>query len=127
WYRQKPDSHYLYWHWSPDKEWKINHRLIGWNETMITYLLAIASPKHSIPRQMYYSGYASQERLAQEYRGDGPGKMYTNGETYYGKRLTVGGFTGGPIFFTHYNFMGMNPHGLRDRYTDYFENNKSIA
>lgn len=127
WYRQKADSKYLYWHWSPDKEWKINHRLIGWNESMITYLLGIASPKHSIPKEMYYSGFASQERLAQEYRGDGPGKMYTNGETYFGQRLPVGGFSGGPIFFTHYNFLGMDPRGLRDRYTDYFENSKAIA
>lgn len=127
WYRQTPDSHYLYWHWSPDVGWKINHRLIGWNETMITYLLSIASPTHPIPAEMYYSGYASQEKLAQEYRGNAAGKMYSNGDTYYGKKLWVGGFSGGPIFFTHYNFMGLDPHGLRDRYTDYFENSKSIV
>lgn len=127
WYRQKADSHYLYWHWSPDKEWKINHRLIGWNESMITYLLAIASPKHPVSPNMYYSGFASQEKLAQEYRGNADGKMYTNGDSYFGVKLDVGGFSGGPIFFTHYNFLGMDPHGLRDKYTDYFQNSKAIA
>ncbi len=76
---------------------------------------------------MFYSGFASQERLVQEYRGDGPGKMYSNGETIYGVQLKVGGFSGGPILFTHYNFMGLNPHGLRDRYADYFENSKAIV
>lgn len=127
WYKMKADSHYLYWHWSPDKAFKIQHPLIGWNETMITYMLAIASPKHAIAPSMYYSGFASQEKAAQEYRGNAEGKMYVNGESYYGKKLAVGGFSGGPIFFTHYNFLGMDPHGLRDRYTDYFENSKAIA
>ena len=46
WYRQRPDSDVLYWHWSPDYGFHINHPLIGWNETMIVYLLAIASPTH---------------------------------------------------------------------------------
>ena len=47
WYRQKPDSDFLYWHWSPDHGFYINHPLVGWNETMIIYLLAIASPARS--------------------------------------------------------------------------------
>lgn len=127
WYKQTADSHFLYWHWSPTCGWKIHHPLIGWNETQITYLLGIASPKHPIAPEMYYSGFASLEKSAQEYRGNGAGKMYKNGEYYYGQRLDVGGFSGGPIFFTHYNFLGMNPHGLRDRYTDYFENSKAIC
>ena len=49
WYRRYPDSKYLFWHWSPDQAWVINHKLIGWNETMITYLLAIASPRMAYP------------------------------------------------------------------------------
>ena len=56
WFRQYPDSKFLYWHWSPDQGWIINHNLIGWNETMVTYLLAIASPTHAVPASMYYSG-----------------------------------------------------------------------
>ncbi|MBX9569033.1 MAG: hypothetical protein K2X77_09065 [Candidatus Obscuribacterales bacterium] len=127
WYRKTPDSPYLLWHWSPTVGYKINHSLIGWNETMITYMLAIASPTHPIPAEMYYSGWASQEKGAQEYRGNEAGKMYTNGGIYYGQKLPVGGFTGGPMFFTHYNFLGVDPHALKDKYTEYFENCKAIA
>lgn len=63
WFKQYPDSKFLYWHWSPDQEWIINHNLIGWNETMVTYLLAIASPTHAVPASMYYSGWANQENM----------------------------------------------------------------
>lgn len=131
WFRQKPESKYLYWHWSPDQGWVINHRLIGWNETMATYLLAIASPTHSVPASLYYSGWASQDKIAQDYRKNwgksDEGAMYTNGNTYYGIKLDVGVNKGGPLFFTHYSFMGYDPHGLTDRYTNYFKNNQNIA
>lgn len=127
WYRNPANPDFLVWHWSPDVAYKINHSLIGWNESMITYMLAIASPKFSVPAELYYSGWASPARGAQQYRGDMDGKMYTNGKVYYGQKLDVGGFTGGPIFFIHYNFMGMDPHGLKDKYTEYFENSKAIA
>lgn len=131
WYRRTSDSPYLYWHWSPDKAWIINHKLIGWNETMITYLLAIMSPTHSVPAEMYYSGWASQDDYAAEYRsGWGrvhDGDRYVNGNTYYGKRLDVAVSNGGPLFFTHYSFTGFDPHKLTDRYTNYFENNKAIV
>ena len=131
WFRQTPDSKYLYWHWSPDQGWIINHNLIGWNETMATYLLAIASPEHSVPASMYYSGWASQEKRAQDYRKDwgksNEGAMYKNGNSYYGIKLDVGVNKGGPLFFAHYSFMGYDPHGLTDRFTNYFRNNQNIA
>ena len=131
WYKQTSDSKFLYWHWSPDKAWIINHRLIGWNETMITYILGICSPTHSIPASMYYSGWASQSQFAQNYRYDWSdshdGDHYTNGNTYFGVPLKVGVSTGGPAFFTHYSFMGLDPHQMNDVYTDYFSNNKNIA
>lgn len=130
WYKQFKDSPYLYWHWSPDQAWVINHRLIGWNETMITYLLAIMAPKHGVAPEMYYSGWASQEKIAQDYRGWGgvpEGRMYTNGNTYYGQDLTVGVSNGGPLFFVHYSYMGLDPHQFTDKYTNYFDNNQKIA
>lgn len=131
WYRKTPDSKFLFWHWSPDKEWIINHKLIGWNETLITYLLAMASPTHPIPAAMYYSGWASQSEEAQKYRsGWGQtkdGDHYTNGNTYYGIPLKVGVSNGGPLFFIHYSFMGPDPHKIKDAYTDYFSNNRNIA
>jgi hypothetical protein len=131
WYKQYPDSKYLYWHWSPDQGWVINHKLIGWNETMVTYLLSIASPTHAIPGSMYYTGWASQDKEAQEYRkGWGQtsdGSMYTNGKFYYGLKLDVGVSNGGPLFFTHYSYLGYDPKAITDRYTNYFDNNKTIA
>lgn len=131
WYRQNPDSDFLYWHWSPDWGWQINHKLIGWNETMITYLLAIASPTHSIPPEMYYSGWASQSKDAVQYRRawgkTKSGDHYANNDTFYGYNLDVGVGSGGPLFFTHYSFMGFDPRGIEDKYTNYFENNRTIA
>jgi hypothetical protein len=131
WYRRTKDSDFLYWHWSPDQAWVIDHRLIGWNETMITYFLAIASKTHPIPPSMYYTGWASQSAIAAKYRADWgqttDGATYTNGNTYYGIELPVGVSNGGPLFFVHYSFLGLNPHQFTDKYVNYFENNKRIA
>ncbi|MCP9198478.1 hypothetical protein MKO06_01065 [Gramella sp. GC03-9] len=131
WFVQENSSDYLTWHWSPDQQWVIDHQLIGWNETMITYFLAIASPGHSVGAQMYYSGWASQEKKAQDYRsnwGEGPaGSMYTNENTYFGIPLKVGVGVGGPLFFTHYSYLGLDPHKMEDTYVNYFENNKDIV
>jgi exo beta-1,2-glucooligosaccharide sophorohydrolase (non-reducing end) len=133
WYRQNAESDFLYWHWSPRWSWQIHHNLIGFNEVMITYLLAIASPTHSVPAEMYYSGWANQSQTGQSYRqgwsGSAEGKLYSNGTTYFGIKLDVGVGTGGPLFFTHYSFLGLDPHRFRDKYTtsSYFENNRNIA
>ena len=132
WYRENPTSDYLYWHWSPQWAFQIHHNLIGFNEVMITYLLSIASPTHGVPASMYYSGWSSQSENAQHYRegwgGTKDGNLYSNGHTYYGIKLDVGVGPGGPLFFTHYSFMGMDPHSLHDRFTSsYFENNRNIA
>lgn len=131
WYRQSPDSDFLYWHWSPDYEWHIGHPLIGWNETLIAYLLAIASPTHSVPASIYYTGWASSSETARRYRQTWGktthGDLYRNGNTYYGIPLSVGVGTGGPLFFTHYSFLGFDPRNKRDRFANYFENNRALA
>lgn len=131
WYRRTKDNPYLLWHWSPDKEWIINHKLIGWNETMITYFLAIAGPKHGVPASMYYSGWASQDKDAQQYRMNWgkteDGSRYANGNTYYGVKLPVGVSNGGPLFFVHYSYLGLDPQRMKDAYTNYFTNNRAIA
>lgn len=132
WYRENDQSPSLYWHWSPQWGFQIHHPLIGFNETMVVYLLAIASPTHPVPASLYYSGWAGQNPRAYSYRagwsGQTDGDHYANGKTYYGITLDVGVGTGGPLFFTHYTFMGYDPHALRDRYTaSYFTNNRNIA
>jgi len=132
WYRETPQSENLYWHWSPQWAWQIHHPLIGFNEVMITYLLAIASPTHAVPASFYYTGWASQSERALDYRagwsGSTDGNHYGNGHTYDGIKLDVGVGSGGPLFFTHYSFLGFDPHSLHDRYTaSYFNNNRNIA
>lgn len=132
WYRETPESDFIYWHWSPQWAWQIHHPLIGFNEVMITYLLAMSSPTHAVPVDLYYSGWAGQSETAIHYRegwsGATDGDRYRNGATYYGTRLDVGVGTGGPLFFTHYSYMGFDPHSLHDRYTpSYFDNNRNLA
>jgi hypothetical protein len=130
WYRRSSQSDALYWHWSPDFAWHINHRITGFNETMIIYLLAIASPTHAVPPDLYYTGWAGESKAAVDYRKDWSnteeGDHYVNGHTYEGIKLDVGVGSGGPLFFAHYSYMGFDPH-FRDRYTNYFENNRNLA
>jgi hypothetical protein len=111
WYRRTNFSNFLYWHWSPNYAWQMNFRLTGYNETMITYLLAIASPTYPIPANLYYSGWASSNN-------------YFINQTYYGYKLWVGDPYGGPLFFAHYSFLGFDPRGIKDIYCNYFLNNR---
>lgn len=105
WYRKQVNQ-VLTWHWSPNYGFEINLPLRGWNETMIAYILGIASPSHPLPSNMYEKGWASNQ--------------YENGRTYYGYKLEVGNGTGGPLFFTHYSFLGFDPRNKRDAYANYF-------
>ncbi|RYU95096.1 glucoamylase family protein [Emticicia agri] len=100
----------LYWHWSPTVEWKMNHQIRGWNECLITYFLAAASPTHPISKEVYDNGWADN------------GKM-KNGRTYYGTVLPLGFDYGGPLFFSHYSFLGLDPRNLKDKYANYWEQN----
>jgi hypothetical protein len=131
WYRSDPTSNFLYWHWSPDYGFYLHHPLIGWNETMIVYLLAIASPTHPVPATMYHSGWAGQSERAVEYRRwwsrTTQGDHYVNGNSYYGIKLDVGEGNGEELFFTHYSFLGFDPRDKKDTYANYFKNNRDIA
>jgi len=100
----------LYWHWSPTHGWAMNHAIRGWNECLITYLLAVSSPTHAIEPAAYTQGFAS---------GDG----FRNGKPWYGIELPLGMPYGGPLFFAHYSFCGLDPRGLVDRYADYWDQN----
>lgn len=100
----------LYWHWSPNNGWAMNHEIRGWNECLITHVLAAASPRYPIRPEAYHRGFAR----------DGAIK---NGQRYRGIELPLGPAEGGPLFFAHYSFMGLDPRGLRDRYADYWQQN----
>ena len=112
WYTQGTDS--LYWHWSKNYGWKMNHRITGFDECMITYVLAASSPTHPIDRKVYESCYKNSS-------------YYYNGKEYYGIPLALGMEYGGPLFFTHYSWLGLNPNGLTDGEVNYFERNRAHA
>ncbi|MBC7902356.1 MAG: Ig-like domain-containing protein [Gemmatimonadaceae bacterium] len=111
WFRKGAEN-VLYWHWSPDYNWEMNLPIRGWNECLITYALAASSPTYGIPPSVYTSGWAVSP-------------SFVNGNTYYGYKLPLGPVLGGPLFFAHYSFLGINPNGLTDSYGNYFEQNKN--
>lgn len=115
WYRNG-NKNVLYWHWSPDKQWAMNFPLEGYNECLITYVLAAASPTHGIPAEAYHEGWARKGAI----RNDTAHRQYGlhlslkhNGAPQYG----------GPLFWSHYSFLGLDPRKLKDAYADYWQHN----
>lgn len=105
----------LYWHWSPNNGWAMDHEIHGWNECLIAYLLAASSPRYAIDPLVYHRGYCA-------------GRDFFNGKSYHGIELPLGQPYGGPLFFAHYSFCGLDPRGLKDRYADYWElNTRHVA
>ncbi|MEA5128852.1 MAG: glucoamylase family protein [Proteiniphilum sp.] len=111
---QKENENVLYWHWSSQYEWRQNLKIQGWSESLITYLLAAASPTHPISKEVYDQGWAQNGGMR-------------NGASYYRFTLPLGTDYGGPMFFAHYSFLGLNPNGLKDQYADYMEQNRNHA
>lgn len=113
WFR-KNNENSLYWHWSPNSGngWVMNMQVKGWNECLITYVLAASSKTHAIPKEVYDQGWAS-------------GGGMKNGKSYYGYTLPLGPEQGGPLFFSHYSFLGMDPNGLADAYANYTTQTKN--
>jgi hypothetical protein len=100
----------LYWHWSPDKGWAMNMQINGYNEALIVYTLAAASPTHTISPAVYHNGWARNGAIR-------------NNKFFYDIKLPVGYDYGGPLFFAHYSFLGLNPKNLSDQYANYWEQN----
>ena len=105
WFR-KGNENALYWHWSADKGWIMNMKIQGWNECLITYILAASSPTHAVPVEVYEEGYTRKGSMR-------------NGNAYYGYTLPLGPPNGGPLFWAHYSFLGIDPNGLKDKWADY--------
>ena len=108
----------LYWHWSPDYEWEMNFAVRGYNECLILYVLAASSPTFSVPADVYHQGWA------------GTGAINTFSEKYgYILSLKHNGAEeyGGPLFWAHYSYLGLDPRNLTDMYADYWEQNRNQA
>ncbi len=107
----------LYWNWSPTMGFNFSDTFVfhGWNETLIAYILAVASPTKAptIGALTFYRGGWGNNGSIVKYR------------TKYDIPLYVGSDFGGPLFFTHYSFIGFDPRNIRDLYTNYFNHNKN--
>ena len=106
----------LYWHWSPDFGWDMNFPVKGYNECLIMYVLAASSPTFAVDTDVYHEGWARN------------GKIKDNHEKY-GYRLTLkhngAEDYGGPLFWAHYSYLGLDPRGLKDEYADYWKHNRN--
>lgn len=112
WYTQ--DQNTLYWHWSPDHGFRMNMQVKGWNEALIVYVLAASSPTHSIDQDVYIQGWASG------------GNIVTN-RSHFGIEMPLGPSFGGPLFFSQYSFIGLDPRNLEDRFANYWKQNTAHA
>ena len=114
WYRN--GKNVLYWHWSPTYNWEMNFPVTGYNECLIMYVLAASSPTHSIPAEVYHEGWAKSGAIkATTTKYSHTLHLSHNGATEYG----------GPLFWAHYSYLGLDPRGLKDKYADYWEENKN--
>jgi len=115
WHR-KNNENVLYWHWSPQHQWEMNFPVEGYNECLIMYVLAAGSPTHGIPASVYHEGWARKGAI---------GNDATHEQYGYHLSLKHNGAPqfGGPLFWSHYSFLGLNPHDLKDQYADYWEHN----
>lgn len=113
WFR-RGNGPVLYWHWSPNYGWQMNFPLRGFNETHLVYILAAASPTHSVPGSLYQSGWAANAN-------------YCTPAIFFGYPIFTGSNGGGPMFFAHYSYLGFDPRGWRDGCCNYFIRNRNHA
>ncbi|WP_442809377.1 glucoamylase family protein [Tamlana sp. 2201CG12-4] len=109
WYVQ-PGDDILTWHWSPNYGFQKNHKIKGHHEGQIAYILAASSNTHSIPASVYHNGWAQKGSIVKD-------------RNHYGYDLPLGPKFGGPLFFTHYSYLGLNPKLLEDKYANYWTQN----
>jgi hypothetical protein len=118
WYT-KEGQDVLYWHWSPEFGWDMNFPVGGYNEALIMYVLAAASPTYSIEKSVYEKGWAGDGAIAKD-------------TIFYGLPTILNHYEGGndpvgPLFWAHYSYLGLNPKTLKDAYADYWKLNVNHA
>lgn len=95
------------WHRHPDRPWPETALPIrGWNEALPVFVLGAGAPVHPLPAASYHESWARAP-------------AFRNGHTYGGVTLPLGPDWGGPLFLSQYPFLGLDPRGLRDAYSDY--------
>lgn len=118
WYTKNGED-VLYWHWSPEYQWEMNFPVGGYNEALIMYILAAASPTHPIKKSVYEKGWGVDGQIAKD-------------TTYYGLETELNHYEHsdapvGPLFWAHYSYLGLNPKGLKDQFGDYWKLNRNHA
>jgi hypothetical protein len=104
----------LYWHWSPTYAWQMNFALEGYNECLITYVMAASSPTHSIDAKAYHEGWARNGGIvSSNTKYTLPLILKHNGAEEFG----------GPLFWAHYSYVGLDPNQLTDKYANYWDLN----
>lgn len=113
WYTKGENA--LYWHWSPNYAWIKNFKLEGYNECLVTYVMAAASPTHSISPLAYHEAWARN------------GAIVSAGTSYnLPKIFNFNGTSSvGPLFWAHYSYLGLDPRGLSDQYANYWTLNQN--
>lgn len=114
WYQN--GKNVLYWHWSPNNGWAMNFAVHGYNECLIMYILATSSPTYGTPAEVYHKGWAENGKIVDLHTAEG----YTLQLNHQGDAPT-----GGPLFWAHYSYLGLDPRGLKDKYANYWEENKN--
>jgi len=112
----KGGENVIYWHWSPDYGWEMNFPVEGYNECLIMYILAASSPTFPVKAEAYHQGWA---------RGGG---IKAHSEKYGNVLELKHNYAeeyGGPLFWSHYSFLGLDPRNLTDRYADYWRHNRN--
>jgi hypothetical protein len=115
WYRNGGQN-VLFWHWSPNYGWKKNFPVHGYNECLIMYVLAAASPTHPIPASVYNEGWAEN---------GGIDDMSWYGRDTLHLHMQDDPPHGGPLFWSQYSYLGLDPRGLKDQYADYWRENRT--
>ncbi len=102
----------LYWHWSPDYDWQMNFQIRGYNESLIVYILAAASPTYPITNDVFHNGWARNGNIV-------------SGSSKYNIPI-IFNYNGandnvGPLFWAHYSYLTLDPRGLTDSYANYWD------
>jgi hypothetical protein len=117
WNWHRNNKNVLYWHWSPNHSWEMNFPIRGYNECLITYILAACSPTHGVPAEVYHDGWGESGKIIGPHELEG----YTLNMRYQSNSGV------GPLFWAYYSFLGLNPTGLKDKYADYFQEMKNYT
>lgn len=93
----------------------MNHPIKGYDETFVTYILAAASPTFPIDKKVYDDCWVNRKE----------GEFFCATD-FYGIMLPLGkrAQMGGPLFWVHYSYTGLDPRGLADRFANYWEQNR---